>query len=78
MRGKIIKRDILDDLRNHLNKKEISLIVGPRQPGKTTIMRILQKELEEKGESTLFMSLDFEKDQPHFESQSAFINKLNL
>lgn len=78
MNKDIIKRNILDDLRDHLNKKEISLIVGARQAGKTTIMRILQKELDEKGEPTLFMSLDFEKDQLYFESQSAFIDKLNL
>ncbi|NOY35560.1 MAG: ATP-binding protein [bacterium] len=78
MEEKIIKRDILDDLRSHADKKEISLIVGPRQAGKTTIMRILQKELKSKSIQTLFMSLDFEKDQPYFQSQSDFMDKLNL
>lgn len=78
MNKKIIKRDILDELRGHLSKKEISLIVGPRQAGKTTIMQILQEELKRKGKNTLFLSLDFEKDQPYFKSQNAFIDKLNL
>lgn len=78
MDKKIIKRDVLDDLREHLNKKEISLIIGSRQAGKTTIMRILQEELDKKMENTLFMSMDIERDQQYFKSQNAFINKLNL
>ena len=78
MNKKIIKRDVLDELRGHLSKKEISLIVGPQQAGKTTIMQIFQEELKRKGKNTLFLSLDFEKDQPYFKSQNAFIDKLNL
>jgi hypothetical protein len=55
-----IKRDILKDLRNDLDKKEMAFLIGPRQSGKTTLMKVLQRELEEKNERTLFLSLDFE------------------
>ena len=34
----MIKRYLFDDVKEHLSKKEISFIVGPRQAGKTTLM----------------------------------------
>ncbi len=46
---KFIKRNILEDLRRDLAKKEIAVLIGPRQAGKTTLMKILQGELEKKG-----------------------------
>lgn len=73
-----IKRDKLSDLREHLDKKEISLIVGPRQAGKTTLMKELEKELVQKKQKTIFLSLDFEKDRPFFNSQELLIKKLEL
>jgi predicted AAA+ superfamily ATPase len=73
-----IKRYIFDELKGHLSKKEISFIVGPRQAGKTTLMMQLKEHLEKKGEQTLFLSLDFERDMPHFASQSALLNRMRL
>jgi hypothetical protein len=32
----MIKRSLFNELKDHLPKKEISFIVGPRQAGKTT------------------------------------------
>ena len=61
----LIKRYILDDLIAHLSKKEISIIVGPRQAGKTTLMNLLIDYLKKKGEKTIFFSLDFERDIPY-------------
>ncbi len=55
-----IKRYMFSELVAHLPKKEISLIVGPRQAGKTTLMLQLQEHLKKKDEKTLFLSLDFE------------------
>lgn len=43
-------------------KKEISLIVGPRQVGKTTIMNEIKKYLDKKGEKSIFLILDYESD----------------
>ncbi len=73
-----IKRKILQDLINHLEKPEVSLIVGPRQAGKTTIMLLLKDYLEKMGENTLFLNLDNENDSRYFHSQQNLLAKLNL
>lgn len=73
-----IKRYIFGELSAHLEKKEISLIVGPRQAGKTTLMLHLQEHLRERQEETLFLSLDFERDMPHFASQEALMARIRL
>ena len=74
----MIQRSIYPHLVDHLAKKEISLITGPRQSGKTTLMLWLKGELDQKGEPTLFLNLDVEWDRPHLESQAALIRKLEL
>ena len=73
-----IKRDILEDLRRDLDKREIAFLIGPRQSGKTTLMKVLQEELQKKGEKTLFLSLDFEYDREYFLSQQSLIKKIEL
>lgn len=73
-----IQRELLEDLRKHLVSDEISLIVGPRQVGKTTLMFLLKEELDKKGEKTLFLSLDIESQKHFFESQNALIRKIEL
>ncbi|MBW1729171.1 MAG: ATP-binding protein [Deltaproteobacteria bacterium] len=76
-----IKRGLLEELETHLPQKEISLIVGPRQVGKTTMMLMLKETLEQRGqrgEKTVFLNLDSELDRPFFSSQSSFIRKLKL
>ncbi len=74
----MIERKIFPNLVSHLPKKEISLIVGPRQSGKTTLMDMLRKHLDHKDERTLYLNLDIEWDRSHFESQSALLKKLEL
>jgi predicted AAA+ superfamily ATPase len=73
-----IKRDILEDLRRELDKREIAFLIGPRQSGKTTLMKVLQEGLQKKGEKTLFLSLDFEYDREYFLSQQSLIKKIEL
>ena len=74
----VIKRNFLRELKEHLNKKEISLIIGPRQSGKTFLMRLLKEYLDKKGEITLFLGLDFEADKKVFASQNASVKKIEL
>ena len=74
----MIKRKLLKELVEHLQHKEMSLIIGPRQAGKTTLMEMLKKHLDESGERTLFLNLDIEWDRPHFESQAALLRKIQL
>jgi len=74
----MIKRRLFSELVDHLPQKEMSLIIGPRQAGKTTLMEMLQTHLDNRGERTLFLNLDIEWDRPHFESQAALIKKIEL
>jgi uncharacterized protein len=74
----MIKRKLFSGLVDHLDKKEMSLIIGPRQAGKTTLMQILKKQVDNSGERTLFLNLDIEWDRPHFATQAALIRKIEL
>ncbi len=74
----VIKRKLLGRIKEHLSKKEISLIIGPRQVGKTFLMLLLKDYLERKGEKTLFLNLDSEVDKQFFVSQEMLIKKIEL
>jgi len=74
----MIKRKLFPELIDHLPQKEMSLIIGPRQSGKTTLMEMVKEHLENRGERTLFLNLDIEWDRPHFESQAALLKKIEL
>jgi len=50
----VIKRNLLEEIRKHLSKKEITLIIGPRQVGKTTLMLKLKDYLEKKVKKLYF------------------------
>ena len=74
----MIKRISYEPIKAHLNQKEITLIVGPRQAGKTTLMQMLKKELDDRGAKTVFLNLDIEADRPFFDSQQALLQKIEL
>lgn len=74
----MIKRSIFNDILAHLDKKEMSLIIGPRQSGKTTIMFMLKDFLEKEGKKCVYLNLDVETDRVHFESQEALLSKISL
>ena len=74
----MITRKLEKELVDHLDKKEISLIVGPRQAGKTTLMRWLQRQIKSRGGQTLFLNLDVEHHKPYFESQQSLLGKIEL
>ena len=74
----MIKRKLLEEIKRHLNKREITFIVGPRQAGKTTLMLMLKEFLEREGKKTLFFNLDIEYDKEFFTSQSKLIKKIEL
>ncbi|MDQ1355407.1 MAG: uncharacterized protein QG657_5717, partial [Acidobacteriota bacterium] len=74
----MIKRKLLALLREHVPETEITLITGPRQAGKTFLMNLLKKELDDRGEKTLFLNLDIESDKIFFSTQSRLIQKIEL
>lgn len=73
----MIRRSLLKKLQEHLSNPEITLIVGPRQAGKTTLMEILRDDLSKKGAKTLFLNLDFSTDRPFFDSQEKLLQRIS-
>lgn len=73
-----IKRNLYNEIQRHLAAKELSIIIGPRQVGKTTLMLELLNELKNRGEKVLFLNLDYESDKRFFESQDLLLNKIKL
>ncbi len=76
----IVKRSVLSRLIEHLEEKEISILLGARQVGKTTLMRELQIHLISKkkiAEDQIHsFNLDIFTDREIFLSQDNFINFL--
>jgi len=74
----MIKRTIYPKLLDHLKNPEITILIGSRQAGKTTLMELLKSELQARGEETVSFNLDREEDNFYFESQIALVDKLKL
>jgi len=54
----MIKREIYNEILTWLPREEIIFLSGPRQVGKTTLLKIIQKKLENEGETTFFFNLE--------------------
>lgn len=65
-------------IKKHLNKKEISIISGIRQCGKSTVLYELKANLDAEKKKTLFLNFDFDSDKKFLETQEALVNKLNF
>lgn len=74
----MIKRKLYPLLKEHLGKREITLITGPRQAGKTTLLLLLKRDLENEGQKTLMFNLDIEADRQFFVSQTALVQRVEL
>ena len=74
----MIKRRLYSEIEDHLKAKEISLIIGPRQSGKTTLMLELFDVLKNEEKKALFLNLDYEADKRFFETQDLLLNKIKL
>ncbi|KKU02677.1 MAG: hypothetical protein UX99_C0012G0005 [Candidatus Amesbacteria bacterium GW2011_GWB1_47_26] len=74
----MIRRYLYPGLKKHLSAKEITFLVGPRQAGKTTLLRQLQTELENSGQATLFLNLDLEADLDQLSSQLELLQIIRL
>ena len=53
-----MKRFLYSDLIEHLPKKQVTLLVGARQVGKTTLLRQVQDHLKAERETAFFFSLE--------------------
>lgn len=70
----ILPRKILKELEEQSKNKKISLLLGPRQVGKTTLLKFLYSKLA-KTNNCLFLDLDI---LSNYEKVSTFENLMNL
>lgn len=76
---KFIERIVFHNILSSLKNKEITLIIGPRQAGKTTLLLKLKILLEkERKTKVLYFNLDFPEDKNYFKNQLDLINYLDL
>ena len=54
----MIKRNVFNKLEQELTQPEILILLGPRQVGKTTLLKMLQEFCERKGRKTAFFDLE--------------------
>ena len=76
--GMKIKRKIYNQIYKHMSEKEITMLIGPRQSGKTTIMKQVQKDLLKEKMETVYLNLDIDKDIEVLESQEKLLQFLKL
>ncbi|MDX1957900.1 MAG: ATP-binding protein [Leptospiraceae bacterium] len=74
----MVRNGYIQYFMSFLQKKEILILIGPRQAGKTTVLKEVEKTLKAKNEKTIFFNLDIEKDKEHFSSQEDFLNRIKL
>lgn len=74
----MIKRKILTQLVGHLVSDQMTILIGPRQVGKTYLMGVLKEKLEREGKKTVWLNLDVEEDVPRFASQATLVSYLEL
>jgi len=75
----IVPRSIFHEVASHLKEKEITIIIGARQVGKTTLLMQLKEYLLERkiaAEAIKIFNLDLISDLELFDSQKNFINYL--
>jgi len=53
-----MKRNLFENLKLHLDKKEFTILTGARQTGKSTLIRQLESFCNEKGIPTVFLNLE--------------------
>lgn len=80
MKQQYIERNIFPELAKHLEKKEITVMIGPRQAGKTVLLELLKNHLLEKKktkeENIFVFNLDIFKDYERVNDQTDFIEFL--
>lgn len=74
----LIKREIFGNVINHIQEKEITVIIGPRQVGKTTLLEQIQDYLINKQKinpaTVFYFNLDIAKNLALFSEQDNVIN----
>jgi predicted AAA+ superfamily ATPase len=69
-----IKRKLLKRLLDLQESRKITVIIGPRQSGKTTLLKMIRDSIREQGYKTLFLDIDLFSE---FEKIATFENIIN-
>ena len=73
---KFLQRKVYLELKNHLSKPEMSLILGPRQAGKTTIMLKVVDDLKREGKPCAYFNLDVIEEKLYFRTQHTLLEQI--
>lgn len=73
---KFLQRKVYLELKKHLSQPEISLILGPRQAGKTTIMLKMADDLQREGKPYAYFNLDVVEDKLYFKTQHTLLEQI--
>lgn len=68
-----LKRLKFDIIVNDLSRKEIKIIIGPRQVGKTTLLKELAKQLSKNKISYKYFNLEMPSDMDYFAKDTQYI-----
>ena len=74
----MIKRYNYDLILDSLKKKEIGILIGARQVGKTTLLQEILKNLSHANQQVLYFNLDIENDARFFDSQQKLLSRIQL
>ncbi len=74
----MIIREAENRINESLKKREVTIIAGARQVGKTTLIKLIISKLKKRGEKVLYLNLDIEEDSRYFASQQLLISKIEL
>ena len=74
----MIKRKIFSKLVEHLTSDQMTILIGPRQVGKTYLMYELKKKLDAEGQKTAWLNLDIEEDKKRLASQADLLSYIEL
>lgn len=74
----MIKRTVFNQLVDSLKYREMTLLTGPRQAGKTRLLLALKDHLVRQGKPTVWFNLDIETDRQFFTSQPVLIGQIRL
>ncbi len=74
----MIKRDNYNLILDSLKKKEIDILIGARQVGKTTLLQEILKDLSHANQQVLYFNLDIENDARYFDSQQKLLSRIQL
>lgn len=72
----MIFRDIINEIKPWLSQDKIIIIKGARQVGKTTILHLLKKDIEETGRQVRYIAADLDFADPSFGDPRLFILRL--